>query len=159
MLLILRPFRAGNFIEAGSIMGTVKEISLFTTILKTPDGLYISAPNSSLWGTPIKNFSANGTRRMDLIIGISYTDSIDSGFGALQQVIQNEPRFLADPPPRVMVQEMADSSVNLQLRAWANMDDYWDVYWDTNKMMKEQVEAAGLTIPFPQRDVHVFNEK
>ena len=159
MLLILRPFRAGNVIESGSMLGTVKEIGLFTTILETPDGLYISSPNSSLWGSPIKNFTKNGTRRMDLIVGIAYSDSIDKGFDALQSVIQNEPRFLAEPAPKMMVQAMADSSVNLQLRAWASVENYWDVYWGANKKIKEQIEAAGLTIPFPQRDVHMFNEK
>ncbi|MBC8412497.1 MAG: mechanosensitive ion channel [Nitrospira sp.] len=159
MLLILRPFRTGHFIECGSIMGTVLEVGLFTTIFKTPDGLYISSPNSSLWGAPIKNFTKNGTRRMDLIVGISYTDSIDTGFEALQNIINNEARFLLDPAPKIMVQAMADSSVNLQLRAWTSIDDYWNVYWDNNKNIKEQIEAAGLTIPFPQRDVHIFNEK
>lgn len=158
MLLILRPFRTGHAIEFGSILGTVKEIGLFTTILETPDGLYVSSPNSSLWGTPIKNFTKNGKRRMDLIVGISYADSIDKGFEALQSVIQSESRFLADPPPIMMVQAMADSSVNLQLRAWASVANYWDVYWDTNKKIKEQIEAAGLTIPFPQRDVHIIND-
>ena len=159
MLLILRPFRSGHFIESGSILGTVKEVGLFTTILETPDGLYISSPNSSLWDSPIKNFTKNGNRRMDLIVGIAYTDSIDKGFEALQTVIQSEPRFLAEKPPKIMVQAMADSSVNLQLRAWTTVEDYWDAYWDTNKKIKEQIEAAGLTIPFPQRDVHLFNEK
>ena len=159
MLLILRPFRAGHFIESGSMNGTVKEIGLFTTILETPDGLYISSPNSSLWAAPIKNFTKNGKRRMDLIVGIAYSDSIDKGFDALQSVIQNEPRFLVEPAPKVMVQAMADSSVNLQLRAWASVEKYWDVYWDTNKKIKEQIENAGLTIPFPQQDIHLSNEK
>lgn len=159
MLLFLRPFRSGHFIECGSIQGTVKEIGLFTTILQTPDGLYISAPNSSLWGAPIKNFTTNGKRRMDLVVGIAYTDSIDKGFEALQTVIQKEPRFMTDPSPQVMVQAMADSSVNLQLRAWASVEDYWDVYWKANKMVKEQIDAAGLTIPFPQRDVHLIQEQ
>ena len=159
MLLILRPFRSGHFIECGSILGTIKQVGLFTTILETPDGLYISSPNSSLWGSPIKNFTKNGTRRMDLIVGIAYSDSIDKGFDALQLVIQDESRFLTEPAPKMMVQAMADSSVNLQLRAWASIENYWDVYWDANKSIKEQVEAAGLTIPFPQRDVHIFNEK
>jgi small conductance mechanosensitive channel len=159
MLLILRPFRAGHVIESGSMLGTIKEVGLFTTILETPDGLYISSPNSSLWGAPIKNFTKNGKRRMDLIVGIAYSDSIDKGFDALQSVIQSEPRFLAEPAPKMMVQAMADSSVNLQLRAWASVENYWDVYWDANKKIKEQIEAAGLTIPFPQRDVHLFNEK
>jgi len=159
MLLVFRPFRSGDFIESGSILGTVKELGLFTTILETPDGLYISSPNSSLWGSPIKNFTKNGKRRMDLIVGIAYTDSIDKGFDVLQNVVQNEPRFLDEPKPKLMVQAMADSSVNLQLRAWTSIENYWDVYWDANKKIKEQIETAGLTIPFPQRDVHLFNEK
>jgi small conductance mechanosensitive channel len=159
MLLILRPFRAGHFIESGSILGTVKEIGLFTTILETPDGLYIASPNSSLWGSPIINFTRNGKRRMDFIVGIAYSDSIDKGFDALQAVIQSEPLFLAEPAPTMMVQAMADSSVNLQLRAWASVENYWDIYWNTNKKIKEQIEAAGLTIPFPQSDIHLFNEK
>ncbi|MCP3940735.1 MAG: mechanosensitive ion channel [Desulfobacteraceae bacterium] len=159
MLLILRPFNAGHFIECGKISGTIKEIGLFTTILKTSDGLYISSPNKSLWESPIKNFTKNGKRRMDLIVGIAYTDSIDTGFGVLQAIIRNESRFLAEPAPKIMVQAMADSSVNLQLRAWAPNENYWDLYWDTNKKIKEEIETAGLTIPFPQRDVHVFNEK
>ncbi len=159
MLLILRPFRAGHFIECGSISGTVKSVGLFTTILETPDGLYIASPNSSLWQSPIKNFTINGKRRMDLIVGIAYNDSIDKGFEALQTVIKKETRFLDEPAPMLMVQAMADSSVNLQLRAWVNIEDYWNVYWTANKMVKEQIEAAGLTIPFPQRDIHVFNSK
>lgn len=159
MLLILRPFRAGHAIEFGSIRGKVKEIGLFTTILETPEGLYVSSPNSSLWGVPVTNFTQNGKRRMDLIVGISYADSIDEGFAVLQSVVQSEPRFLAEPEPKVMVVAMADSSVNLQLRAWASTDNYWDVYWDNTKKIKEQIEAAGLTIPFPQSDVHYFNEK
>lgn len=158
MLLTLRPFHAGHFIETGSLLGKIKEIGLFTTILETSDGLYIFVPNSTLWGAPIKNFTKNGKRRMNLIVGIAYSDSIDKGFEALQAVIRSEPRFLAEPEPKVMVQAMADSSVNLQLRAWVSVENYWDVYWDTNKKVKEQIEAAGLTIPFPQTDVHVFNE-
>ena len=159
MLLILRPFRAGHTIEFGSIRGKVKEVGLFTTILETPEGLYISSPNSSLWGGPVTNFTQNGTRRMDLIVGISYSDSIDEAFAVLQSIILNEPRFLNDPVPKMMVVAMADSSVNVQLRAWATIEDYWDVYWDSTKKIKEKIEAAGLTIPFPQRDVHNFNEK
>lgn len=159
MLLVLRPFRVEHFIESGDMMGTVKEIGLFTTILETLDGLYISAPNSSLWGAPIKNYTRNGKRRMDLIVGISYTDSIDTGYEALQKVIAAEARFLPEPAPQVMVQAMADSSVNLQLRAWTSVDDYWEVYWHSNKQIKEAIEAAGLTIPFPQRDLHLISGK
>jgi len=159
MLLILRPFRAGHLIEFNSIRGKVREVGLFTTILETPDGLYVSSPNSSLWGAPVINFTQNGQRRMDLIVGISYSDSIEEGFAVLKSIVENEPRFLDEPSPKVMVISMEDSYVNLQLRAWASIDDYWDVYWDNTKKIKEQIEAAGLTIPFPQRDMHHFNEK
>lgn len=155
MLLILRPFKTGDFIECGSLMGTVKEVNVFTSVLETPDGLYIFAPNGSLWGSPVKNYSRNEKRRLDLIIGISYGDSIERGISVLQEIIANEPRLLADPPPQVMVQSLADSSVNLQLRAWANITDYWNLYWELNRTMKEKIEEAGLTIPFPQRDVYI----
>lgn len=158
MLLILRPFKVGDFIEFGSTTGTVKEINLFTTILDTFDGLYVSSPNGSLWGNTIKNFTRNGKRRMDVVVGIAYNDSIDTGLEVLQRIIATEPRFLQEPAPQTMVIAMADSSVNLQLRGWTMIDDYWQTYWDLNKRIKEEVEAAGLTIPFPQRDVHLTSE-
>ena len=157
MLLILRPFRADDRVEIGSVSGKVKQVGMFTTVIDTNDGLFVSFPNGNLWGSPIKNFTRNGKRRMDIIVGISYSDSIDRGFEALQKVIEEEKRFLPDPAPQVMVQAMADSSVNLQLRAWADIDQYWDVYWDANKRIKEEIESHGLTIPFPQRDVHMVN--
>jgi small conductance mechanosensitive channel len=159
MLLILRPFRVGHFIECGSFMGTVKEIGLFVSILETIDGLYLSMPNSTLWGAPIKNFTRNGKRRMDLVVGISYGDSIDTGLEVLRQVFAADTRFLQDPAPQFMVQALADSSVNLQLRAWATVDDYWNIVWEHNKIIKEKIEAAGLTIPFPQHDVHMIEAK
>ena len=157
MLLILRPFRKDHFIECGSVTGTVKEIHLFTTILETIDGLYISAPNSTLWGAPLKNYTMNGKRRMDQVIGISYSDSIDRAFEVFREIIENEPRFLSDPEPQMMVRSLEDSSVNLTLRAWLLNDDYWTAYWELNKQIKENIEAAGLTIPFPQRDVHMYD--
>jgi small conductance mechanosensitive channel len=158
MLLILRPFRAGDFIEFGSTQGTVKEINLFTCVFETVDGLYIACPNSVLWGGHIKNFTRNGKRRMDIVVGISYSDSIDVGLSVLRQVAVGEPRLLVDPVPQAMVVSMMDSSVNIQLRAWAKTDDYWPTYWDLNKQVKESIEAAGLTIPFPQRTLHVVSE-
>jgi len=156
MLLILRPFRTGDFIEVSSTTGTVREINLFTTILETVDGLYIASPNSVLWGASIKNFTRNGKRRMDIIVGIAYSDSIDHGLAVLKKISVEEHRLLHDPAPQVMVTSMAESAVNLQLRAWANNDDYWQTYWDLNKRVKESIEAAGLTIPFPQRSLHVI---
>jgi len=156
MLLMLRPFAIGDYIECGSTTGTVKEVHIFTTILKTADGLYVSAPNSSLWGSPIKNYTRNGTRRIDAGVGISYGDSIESGLAALQNVITSEARLLTDPAPQVLVTALADSSVNLQLRAWASTADFWDVTWSLNHQIKVKIEEAGLTIPFPQTDVHIF---
>lgn len=158
MLLILRPFRIGDAIQFGSTVGSVVDMGLFTITLETPDGLYISSPNSSLWGGPVTNFTRNGKRRMDLEVGIAYTDSIDAGFAALQSIIDNEPRFMAEPAPQVIVVAMADSSVNLQLRAWANNDNYWGAYRDNTKKVKEVIEAAGLSIPFPQTDVHLISQ-
>ena len=158
MLLILRPFKAGDFIEFGSTQGTVKEINLFTCVFETVDGLYIASPNSVLWGNNIKNFTRNGKRRMDIVVGISYSDSIDEGLSVLRQVAEGESRLLVDPAPQTMVVSMMDSSVNIQLRAWAKTDDYWPTYWDLNKRVKESIEAAGLTIPFPQRTLHLVSE-
>ena len=158
MLLILRPININEYIECGSVSGKVKEIGLFTTILETPDGLYVSAPNSNLWNAPIKNFTRNGKRRMELVIGISYSDSIEKGIEIINAMIQNESRLLIDPEPQIMVLSLGDSSINLQVRAWANVDEYWNIYWDLNKQIKERIEAGGLTIPFPQRHIHIFNE-
>jgi small conductance mechanosensitive channel len=155
ILLLLGSYRKGDFIEFASQMGTVKDISLFTTSLETPDGVFISAPNSSIWGVPLKNYTRNGKRRMDLVVSISYSDSIDTAFAVMRQIADEEKRFLATPAPNVMVQTLGDNSVNILLRAWANSDVYWSIYWDQMKNIKEKIEAAGLHIPFPQRDVHV----
>jgi small conductance mechanosensitive channel len=118
--------------------------------------LYIASPNSFLWGNNIKNFTRNGKRRMDIVVGISYSDSIDDALKILQGVAENESRLMTDPAPKVMVASMADSAVNIQLRAWATNENYWSAYWDLNKQVKEAIEAAGLTIPFPQRTLHII---
>lgn len=159
MMLILRPFRVGDYITFGGTGGTVEEISLFTTILRTPDGQFISAPNSNVWSATIQNSTRNGTRRMDLVVGVAYDDDLDAGFRALQKIVDGESRFLEDPAPQIMVQSLGDSSVNLQIRAWATVDDYWSIWWEMQKKLKDEVEAAGLTIPFPQRDVHMYQSQ
>lgn len=158
MLIFLRPFRAGDFVEFGSVLGTIQEINLFNTIVNTVDGLYVSSPNSLIWESNIKNFTRNGKRRMDIAVGISYADSIDKGLKVLLDIGNSEERFMEDPAPEVMVTSMGDSSVNLQLRAWAKIDDYWPTYWDLNKRVKEEIERAGLSIPFPQQDVHLISK-
>jgi small conductance mechanosensitive channel len=156
VLLLQGSYHRGDWIEFGSIQGSVREIGLFTTILETGDGVYISAPNSSIWGTPLKNYTRNGKRRMDLSVSIAYTDSIETAFRVLRQIIAEETRFLPDPPPQIMVQSLGDSGVNLMIRAWAASNVYWGIYWDQMRNIKEQIEAAGLTIPFPQRDIHII---
>jgi small conductance mechanosensitive channel len=159
ILLLLGSYRRGEYIEFGSYSGTVKEISLFTTILETPEGLFISAPNSSIWGTPLKNYSRNGKRRMELSVGISYSDSIDAAFRVMQDIAETETRFLKDPAPQILVQSLGDSSVNIALRAWASTDVYWNIYWDQMKNVKLKIEEAGLHIPFPQRDLHIIKDQ
>lgn len=158
MLLVLRPFHAGDFITAGSLSGTVVEIGLFTSELKTGDGIYIMAPNSQIWNTTITNFSRNPTRRIDILVGIAYDDDIDVAQKALQGLMEADPRVLKDPAPMTMVMDLADSSVNLNLRCWVANADYWAAQWDLRKGAKSAVEAAGCSIPFPQRDVHLFKE-
>lgn len=151
MLLFLRPFKAGDFIECGSVSGVVKEIDMFTTILGTPDGLYISAPNSALWGPPIKNYTRNGSRRLDITVGISYNDSIETGLAVLLGLAANEPTILPDPAPQAILLKINDSSIDLQLRVWLPIGEYWNTYWKLNRQVKEGIEAAGLTIPLPQQ--------
>jgi len=156
ILFFLGSYRIGEFIEFGPFSGTVKEISLFSTILETPDGIYISAPNSSIWGSPIKNYSRNGKRRMELAVRVSYSDSLETAFRVLGEITACEQRFLRDPAPQIIVQSMQDSSVNLVIRAWAENQHYWDVYWHQMRNLKEKIEGAGLHIPFPQTDVRIL---
>jgi small conductance mechanosensitive channel len=159
ILLVLRTYRRGDYIEFGAYSGSVTEINLFTTILETPDGVYISAPNSSIWGTPLKNYTRNGRRRMDLSVFISYSDSLDTAFRVMQDIIDAESRFLKDPAPQILVQSYGDNGVSILLRAWAAGDVYWTIYWFQMRNIKEKIAAAGLTIPFPQRDIHLYMRK
>lgn len=155
ILFFLGSYRIGEFIEFDSFMGTVKEINLFTTILETPDGIYISAPNSSIWGNPLRNFSRNEKRRMELSVKIAYFDSIDTAFKVLNNIIESETRFLKEPAPQIVVQSLEDSWVNLVVRVWAKNSEYWDIYWKQMRNLKERIEEAGLHIPFPQQDIHI----
>jgi small conductance mechanosensitive channel len=155
MLLFLRPFKVGDFIDADGIAGTVTEIGLFTSELTTYDGVYLGVPNSQLWNRPLKNYSRLPTRRLDVVVGISYDDDIDRALAVLGDELERDARVLADPAPQVMVTALADSSVNLNLRCWTNAADYWGLLFDLTKGAKQRLEAEGFTIPFPQRDVHV----
>ena len=155
VILVLRPFRKGDFIECGSVAGIVKEMGLFSTNMETGDGIFISAPNSSLWGVPLKNYSRNSRRRMDLTVSISYFDSIDAAFQVLRGIISEENRFIKEPAPQVLVQSLGESGIGVTLRAWAHSNVYWSVYNDQIKNVKEKIQGAGLTIAFPQRNIHL----
>jgi small conductance mechanosensitive channel len=155
MLLIFRPFKIGDFIDNGGVVGTVTDLSLFATELKTADGVFIVAPNSELWGKSLKNFSRNPTRRVDIVLGIDYGDSIDEAIEVAKSVVAGESLVIADPEPQYVVGEMADSSVNIYVRVWVNTADYWTVFFNLNKGIKEACDKAGITIPFPQRSIHI----
>lgn len=155
MLLIFRPFKAGDFIEAGSVTGTVTSLSLFTTELKTGDGIYIVAPNTELWGKSLKNFSRNPTRRVQIVLGIDYGDDINLAIETAKSVVEAEALALTDPEPQYVVAEMAESSINIFVRVWVNTPDYWTVFFNLNKGLKEACDKAGITIPFPQRSIHI----
>ncbi|MDR1174516.1 MAG: mechanosensitive ion channel [Treponema sp.] len=159
ILLFLRSYSKGDFIEFDVFMGTVKEIGLFTTILETPDGIFISAPNSSIWGVPLKNYTRNDKRRMDFSVNISYGDSIDEAFKMMQNIVAGEDRFLKNPAPQIVVQSLGESSVNICLRAWADNSVYWNIYWDQMRNIKDKIEAAGLSVAFPRRDIHIIDGK
>ncbi|MBR4254117.1 MAG: mechanosensitive ion channel family protein [Lentisphaeria bacterium] len=157
MLLILRPYKLGDYIDCGSVSGTIQQMGLFSTVLKTPDGLFISAPNSVVFGTPIKNYSRNPTRRSDITVGIAYADSLPVAVKALMEIMEQEPMILKDPAPEVLVAELADSSVQLTLRYWTATENYWPAYWTVKAQLKPAIEKAGLNIPFPQRVVTFVN--
>jgi small conductance mechanosensitive channel len=157
ILLFLGTFRTGDYIEFGEYGGTVRNISLFTTILETPDGIYVSAPNSSVWGSPLKNYTRNGRRRMELAVNIAYTDSIDTAFRVMRELAAKETRFLENPAPQVVLRSLDGGSVSVAVRAWASVEEYWDIYWEQMKNLKARIEEAGLSIPFPRRDVQIIN--
>ena len=158
MILLFKPYEVGNFIEAQGYMGTVKEIQIFTTHLLTPDNRKVIIPNSPLATNALTNFSAMPTRRIDFSFGIGYTDDIDKAKDILLKMAEKDERILKDEnPPAVMVEALADSSVNLKLRVWLKSEDYWDVNFDFTESVKKQFDAASISIPFPQHDVHVYN--
>jgi small conductance mechanosensitive channel len=156
MLVWLRPFRVGDYIEAGSSAGIVMEVGLFATELRTFDGLFMFVPNSAIWNTPLKNHTRLPTRMVDLQFGVSYSDDIAKGLRVLLELGKSDPRVDAHPEPLVFVNELADSAVVLSLRVWTATDQYWPVRRQLTERGKAALEAAGLSIPFPQRDVHLY---
>jgi len=156
MLLIFRPIRVEDWVEVAGQAGTVKEIAIFSTVLHTGDNIRIIVPNSQVFGDTIKNFSVNPTRRIDLIMGIAYGDDIGKAIEIIERVVTADSRTLQDPAPTIAVSELADSSVNLIVRPWCASGDYWALRWHLTRTLKEELEAGGCNIPFPQQDVHVM---
>ena len=152
MILFLRPFKIGDWVEAAGVSGSVCEIGLFTTTIDTFDKVYTSVPNSAIWKSTIINHARYGTRRMDLDIGISYDADLDEAEAALMELAA-DPRVLTDPEPRFLVVSYGDSAINVRLRAYAEYDDFFDLYWDLNRRLKGMLDARGIDIPFPQRVV------
>lgn len=155
LILIFRPFKIGDYIEAAGESGTVEKILIFTTELKSPDNKKVIIPNAAVTSGSITNYSANDTRRVDLVMGISYEDDIDRAKAILNEVVNAESRVLKDPAPTIAVVELADSSVNFVVRPWVATADYWGVYFDLTEAIKKRFDAEGISIPYPQRDVHI----
>jgi small conductance mechanosensitive channel len=159
MLLILKPFKKGDFIEAQGYKGTVHEIQMFVTVLKTLDNRVIYIPNGGLSTSTLINYSKEPTRRVDFSFGIGYGDDIDKAKEVILQVINNNDKILNDPAPFVAVGELGDSSVNITTRVWTSGTEYWSVFFYMNEMVKKVFDKQGISIPFPQRDVHLYKEK
>jgi small conductance mechanosensitive channel len=157
MLVFFRPFKVGDFIEAAGISGSVDSIRIFSTVLKTPDNRVITVPNSLVYGTTITNYSAESRRRVDLLIGISYDDDIGRAKALIQGVISRESRVLEEPASQLLLMELGASSVDIAVRVWVATADYWNVRSDLLESIKKALEGAGLSIPYPQRDIHIVS--
>jgi small conductance mechanosensitive channel len=158
LLIILRPFKVGDYITGGGQSGTINEIGIFNTIMTTPDNKRIIVPNSKISADSITNYSAMETRRVDFVFGIGYDDDLRAAKQTLQDLISQDSRVLADPAPMVVVSELGDSSVNFTVRAWVKAPDYWSLHFDIIEKVKLTFDEKGISIPFPQRDVHMYQE-
>ena len=158
LILVFRPFRLGDVIDSEGSRGTVKEIGILVTTLATFDNQMVILPNGALMNTKLINVNAFPTRRVDLVASVTYNDNIDQARDVLRAIVAAHPKVLQDPAPVVEIFEMADSSVNLVVKPWVNTADYWAVYFDLTRSIKLELERNGLTIPFPQRDIHVFQD-
>ncbi|MBN2316645.1 MAG: mechanosensitive ion channel [Sedimentisphaerales bacterium] len=155
MLIIFKPFKVGDFVELAGQKGTVKEIQIFNTILNSPDNVRIVVPNGQVTSSNIMNYTVNGTRRVDLVVGVSYNDDLKKAKKVIEEVLAGENRILAEPATTVAVSELADSSVNIVVRPWVKTADYWDVYFNITEGVKIALDKNGITIPYPQMDVHM----
>ena len=155
LIVLFRPYRVGDFVEAAGIAGSVEQVQILTTILKTPDNKRIIVPNSEIMSSIITNYSANETRRVDLVFGVSYSDDLDQVHAILRELVDGDERILKDPECVIKVNELADSSVNFICRPWVKTSDYWGVYWDLTEKVKKRFDQEGISIPFPQQDVYL----
>ncbi len=155
LMIIFKPFKVGDFVEAGGVAGVIEEIGIFNTELKTGDNKKVIIPNGAVTGGNITNYSANDTRRVDLVVGVGYGDDLDKVKKTLQEILAGESRILPEPEPTIGVAELADSSVNLVVRPWVNTADYWPVKFALTEEIKKRFDKEGISIPFPQQDVHM----
>lgn len=159
MILLFKPFKAGDYIDAQGYAGTVADIQIFNTILKTPDNRTIIIPNGGLATSAMVNYSTEPKRRVDFTFGIGYDDDIDKARQIILDLIAKDERIHKDPAPFVMISELADSSVNFAVRVWSNAGDYWGIFFDMNEAVKKAFDKEGVSIPFPQTDVHLHQTK
>lgn len=158
MIIFLRPFKLGDLITTAGITGMVESINIFQTTLNTPDNQKVIVPNSSITANVITNILDNPTRRVDMVFGISYSDDISKAKEILKDIIASDTRVLKEPAPTIAVSALADSSVNFVVRPWVNSADYWNVFFDTTEKVKITFDEKNISIPFPQRDVHIYSE-
>jgi small conductance mechanosensitive channel len=158
MILIYRPFDVGDVVEAGGVMGKVDQMNLVSTMVLTFDNQMLVVPNKQIWGGVIRNVTHQDTRRVDMTFGIGYSDDIPTAEKVLAEIVTSHEKVLKDPEPVIRLHELGDSSVNFIVRPWSKTDEYWDVYWDITREVKRRFDEEGISIPFPQRDVHIYRE-
>lgn len=158
LIVLFRPYKVGDFIEAAGVSGVVEEVEILTTVFKTGDNKRVIVPNGQVMGSVITNYSANDTRRVDMVIGVGYDDDLDKVRATLEELIAADDRILADPAHKIAVSELADSSVNFIVRPWVNTADYWGVMFDLTEAIKKRFDKDGISFPFPQQDVHLYKQ-
>ncbi len=154
-LLFHKPFKINDYVDAGGVQGIVQAMGVAACTFRTPDNKKVTVPNSAIWGAPITNFTGLGKRRMEIKVGISYSSNMDKAIKIVNDILKKDKRVLKDPASQVVIGELADSSVNMIIRPWVKIPDYWDLYFDLTKGIKEQFDKKKIQIPFPQRDVHL----
>jgi len=156
LIVLFRPYKVGDFVEAAGIAGSVEQVQILTTIFKTGDNKQVIVPNSQIMDSIITNYSANDTRRVDMVVGVSYDDDLDKVRKTLEEIVGADDRVLAEPALKIAVSELADSSVNFVVRPWCATSDYWPLTWDLTEAIKKRFDQEGISFPFPQQDVHLY---